>query len=213
MRRERRGQRERSRVTAMTIGILLVGAGIIGLIFATSDGVEPTRVFGGALVVVGAALVLTTWFGRGGLLIPVGVLLFGLLSVSSLIDVPFKGGVGNRTERPTSTAELKPEYHLAIGELTVDLSGVSFPPESTTDVKATVGVGHLVVVVPRGVEVDVRGHAGAGAVQLPGNDDTQGGVRVNRDTQLRAGAGPGAPRINLDAQVGVGQVEVRDAAS
>ena len=42
----------------MTFGILLVGAGVIGLIFATSDGIEPTRVFAGALVVVGAALVV-----------------------------------------------------------------------------------------------------------------------------------------------------------
>jgi predicted membrane protein len=108
-------------------------------------------------------------------------------------------------------AELKPEYHLAIGELTVDLGGVSFPQESTTDVEATVGVGHLVVIVPRGVEVNVHAHAGAGAVQFPGDGDGQGGVRVNRDMQLNAGAG--AARINLDAQVGVGQVEVRDAAS
>jgi hypothetical protein len=160
---------------------------------------------------VGAALVLTTWFGRGGALIPVGVLLFGLASVSSLIDVPFKGGVGERTERPASTAELKPEYHLAVGELTLDLGGVSFPQESTTDVEATVGVGHLVVIVPRGVEVDVHGHAGAGEVQLLGDDDGQGGVRVDRDAQLHAGAG--AARVDLDAEVGIGQVEVRDAAS
>ena len=185
---------------------------MIGLIFATSDGVEPTRVFAGALVVVGAALVLTTWFGRGGLLIALGVLLFVLLSVSTLIDVPFKGGVGQRTERPVSVAEVKPEYHLAAGELTVDLAGVSFPAESTTDVEATVGAGHLVVIVPRGVEVDVHGHAGAGEVRFLG-DDGQGGVRVDRDAQLHAGGGAGAARINLDAEVGLGQVEVQDAAA
>jgi phage shock protein PspC (stress-responsive transcriptional regulator) len=207
-RRERRAKRERSGVTAMTFGILLVGAGVIGLIFATNDGVEPSHVFAGALIVVGAALVLTTWFGRGGLLIPLGVLLVGLLSVSSLIDVPFKGGVGQRTERPSSTAELKPEYHLAAGELRLDLRDVSFPQNSTTDVEATVGAGHLVVIVPGGVEVDVHGHAGAGEVQFPG-DDGQGGVRVDRDTQLHAMEG--AARIKLDAEVGLGQVEVQDA--
>jgi phage shock protein PspC (stress-responsive transcriptional regulator) len=209
-RRDRRERRERSGVTAMTFGILLVGAGVIGLIFATSDGIEPTRVFAGALVVVGTALVVTTWFGRGGALIAVGVLLVGLLSVSALIDVPFKGGVGQRTERPTNAAEVKPEYHLAAGELTVDLGGVSFPLESTTDVEATVGAGHLVVIVPRGAEVDVHAHAGAGDVRFPG-DDGQGGVRVDRDAQLHTGAG--TARVNLDAEVGLGQVEVRDAAS
>jgi phage shock protein PspC (stress-responsive transcriptional regulator) len=211
-RRETRSERrrERSGVTAITIGVLLVGAGIIGLILATSDGVEPSRVFAGALVVVGVALVITTWFGRGGALIVLGVLLVGLMSVSALIDVPFKGGVGQRTERPASLAELKPGYHLAAGELTLDLRHVFFPQNSTTDVEATVGAGHLVVIVPRGVEVDLHGHAGAGEVQFLG-DDGQGGVRVDRDTQLHAGEG--AARVNLDAEVGLGQVEVRDAAS
>jgi hypothetical protein len=194
----------------MTFGILLVGAGVVGLIFATSDGIEPTRVFGAALVVVGAALVVATWFGRGVGLIAVGVLLVGLLSVSALIDVPFKGGFGQRIERPISTTELQREYHLAAGELTVDLGRVQLPRDSTTDVEATVGAGHLVVIVPRGVEVDVHGHAGAGEVRMVG-DDGQGGVRVDRDSQLHAA--PGAAHLNLDAEVGLGQVEVRDAAS
>jgi hypothetical protein len=192
----------------MTIGILLVGAGVIGLILATNDGIEPTHVFGGALVVVGAALVLTTWFGRGAALIPLGVLLFGLLSVSSLIDVPFKGGFGSRTERPISTADLKSEYHLAAGELIIDLGRTTFPSGSSSDVEATVGTGHLVVIVPRGVEIDVHGHAGAGDVVFFG-DEGQGGFRVDRNTQIRAGEG--AARLDLTAKVGVGQVEVRDA--
>jgi hypothetical protein len=177
---------------------------------ATSDGIEPTRVFAGAIVVVGAALVLTTWFGRGAVLIPLGVLLVGLLSLSSLIDVPFKGGVGQRIERPISTADLKSEYHLAAGELTLDLGQTTFPIGSTSNIEATVGAGHLVVIVPRGVEVDLHGHAGAGEVRLLG-DDGQGGVRVDRDTTLHAPEG--AARIDLDAEVGLGQVEVRDAAA
>ena len=114
----------------------------------------------------------------------------------------------HRIERPLSAEDLKPEYHLAAGELTVDLAHMTFPPGSTTDVEATVGAGHLVVIVPRGVEVDVHGHAGAGAVRFL-DDDGQGGIRVDRDTQLQASEG--AARLNLDAEVGVGQVEVRDA--
>lgn len=195
-------------MTAITFGVLLVGAGVMGLILASGDGVEPTRVFAGGLLVVGGALVVTTWFGRGLVLIPLGVLLVGLMSVSALIDVPFRGGFGDRTERPISTADLKTEYHLAAGELTLDLGHVTFPRGSTTDVEATVGAGHLVVIVPRGVEVDVHGHAGAGAVRFF-EDDSQGGIRVDRDTQLPASEG--SARVNVDAKVGLGLVEVRDA--
>ena len=203
-----RRQRRRSGATAMTFGVLLVGAGIMGLVLASGGGVDPTRVFAGGLVAVGAGLVLTTWFGRGGVLIPLGVVLVGLMSLSSLIDVPFKGGFGSRTERPISTADLKSEYHLAAGELIIDLGRTTFPSGSSSDVEATVGTGHLVVIVPRGVEIDVHGHAGAGDVVFFG-DEGQGGFRVDRNTQIRAGEG--AARLNLTAKVGAGQVEVRDA--
>jgi hypothetical protein len=195
----------------VAVGLLLVGAGLLGLVLAAGGSVEPTRVFAGGLIIVGAALVVSAWFGRGFALIPLGVLLVALLSVSSLIDVPFTGGFGNRVERPTTLAEVQDEYHLAAGQLTVDLGQVAFPAGATTSVKATVGTGHLVVIVPRGVEVDVHGHAGAGDVQFLGDQDHQGGIRVDRDATLHAR--PGAPRLVLDAEVGLGQVEVRDATA
>ena len=198
-------------LASVAVGVLLVGAGLLGLVLAAGGTVEPTRVFAGGLIIVGAALVVSAWFGRGFALIPLGVLLVALLSVSSLIDVPFKGGFGDRVERPTTLTDVQDEYHLAAGQLTVDLGQVAFPAGTTTDVKATVGTGHLVVIVPRGVEVDVHGHAGAGDVQFLGDQDHQGGIRVDRDATLHAR--PGAPRLALDAEVGLGQVEVRDATA
>ncbi len=214
-RQERRDDRRRRRqgggVAAMTFGLLLVGAGVIGLVLAAGNGVEPTRVFAAGLLVVGAGLVITAWFGRGIVLIPLGVLLVILMSVASLIDVPFKGGFGQRIERPVTVSDVQSEYHLAAGELIVDLSHVNFAGGSTTDIEATVGTGHLVVTVPRDAQVDVHGHAGAGEVRFPGEDDHQGGVHVDRKTTLEAPEG--AAHIALDAGVGLGQVEVRDATS
>jgi flavin-dependent dehydrogenase len=43
-------------------------------------------------------------------------------------------------------------------------------------------------------------------------DQHDGGVRVDRDAVLQTG-GENAPRIVIDAEVGVGQVEVLDAAA
>jgi hypothetical protein len=43
-------------------------------------------------------------------------------------------------------------------------------------------------------------------------DDHEGGVHVDRDTTLTA-AGESPPHVVLDLEVGLGQVEVRDAAS
>jgi hypothetical protein len=193
------------------LGLLLVGAGIIGLVVAGGTSVEPARVFAGGVLLVGGALVVSAWFGRGAALIPLGILLVLLMSAASVIDVPFKGGFGDRVERPGSIEEIKHEYHLAAGQLTIDLRDVPFSRGSFTDIDATVGAGHLVVIVPRDVEVDVHGHAGAGQVKFLNDDDHQSGIRVDRNATLQSSEG--AARIQLDAQVGAGQVEVRDATS
>jgi len=196
---------------SVTFGLLLVGAGVAGLVAASGHSIDPVRMFAAGLVLVGAVLVAGAWFGRAGGLIPLGLVLVVGLSASSLVDVPFEGGFGNRTERPTTPAAVDHEYRLAVGQLTVDLRDVHLAAGSHLDVDASVGIGHLVVIVPRNVEVDVHGHAGAGVVRFLDDDNHDGGVHVDRDARLNAASG--APTIVLDAGVGIGQVEVRDAAS
>ena len=72
----------------------------------------------------------------------------GVLAITALSDVPMRGGIGDRTYQPVSRAELRRNYRLAIGQMTVDLSSITFDAETATHVDATVGVGHLVVRVP-----------------------------------------------------------------
>src|SRR5581483_3241297 len=163
---------------SVTFGLLLVGAGVAGLVAASGHSIDPVRMFAAGLVLVGAVLVAGAWFGRAGGLIPLGLVLV----------------VG-----------------LSVGQLTVDLRDVHLAAGSHLDVDASVGIGHLVVIVPRNVEVDVHGHAGAGVVRFLDDDNHDGGVHVDRDARLNAASG--APTIVLDAGVGIGQVEVRDAAS
>lgn len=203
-------RRRRGGLAALTFGLLFIGAGAIGIVIAAGGTIEPTYVFAIGLLVIGAALVLSTWFGRSFVLIPLGLLMTGLLSVSAVIDVPITGGVGERTERPLTVTDLEEEYHLGMGELQLDLTRVDFDRGTVHTVKATVGLGHLLVRVPRDVVVEIQGRAGLGEVRIL--DDRDGGVRVDRDTTLPA-AGENPPRIVLDLEVGAGQVEVVDAAS
>jgi phage shock protein PspC (stress-responsive transcriptional regulator) len=205
-----RRRRRRGGIVSLTLGLLFVGGGIVGLIVASGNSVEPAYVFAGGLIIVGAALVLTTWIGRGFVLIPVGVVLVALMSASTVIDVPMTGGVGRKDVTPLTLADLHDEYHLGVGELRLDLTHVTFDRGTTRHVKATVGVGHLLVRIPRNVVVELHGHAGMGAVQFL--DDHDGGVRVDRDTTLSA-PGESVPHIAIDAEVGLGQVEVQDAAA
>jgi predicted membrane protein len=132
------------------------------------------------------------------------------MSVSTVIDVPITGGVGEKHVTPQTVAEVDQEYHHGIGEMQIDFTHVDFVNRRTYDVKATVGIGHLLVLVPRDVTVEVHGHAGAGEIRVL--DDHEGGLRVDRDTTVTA-AGENPPHLVLDLEVGVGQVEVQDAAA
>jgi phage shock protein PspC (stress-responsive transcriptional regulator) len=167
-----------------------------------------------------------------------------VFSVEALSGVPLRGGVGDTQWRPTSASQVAPRYRLAIGNMRVDLSDVTFDP-GTTHVTASVGIGHLVVELPAGIAVSVSAHSGLGDVQVFGQDN--GGFSTGQTMQLPAtplnpGDAPSppsppsapnapnppaakaahttsaanaanAPRIVLDAQTGVGQVEVIRASS
>jgi hypothetical protein len=203
-------RRRRGGLGALTFGLLCIGGGVVGLLLAAGNTIEPSYVFAAGLLIVGAALVVSTWFGRSFVLIPLGVVLAGLMSVSALVDVPITGGVGDQNATPFTIADLHNDYHLGMGELRLDLSHLSLDRGTVHTVKATVGIGHVLVTLPRNATAELHGHAGLGEVRFLGQHD--GGIRIDRYTTLSAG-GEAPPRIVLDVEVGIGQVEVVDAAA
>jgi phage shock protein PspC (stress-responsive transcriptional regulator) len=186
------------------VGALLAAAGVAGLLEAVDAWSVDLRVaIGVAIVVVGVAVVAGAVTGRRVTgLVGLGLLLLPVLVLSLAIHVPLRGGVGDRVVQPASTSSLPGRYRLAIGDLTVDLRGLALP-EGDTAVDATVGVGHVLVYVPDGVAVDVRGRAQVGEVVLLGRN--QDGIDVDH----RVVDGDGPKRLTLDVEIGVGQVEVR----
>jgi phage shock protein PspC (stress-responsive transcriptional regulator) len=206
----RQERKRRGGLGALTFGLLMIGGGVVGLVLAAGNSIEPSYVFAIGLLIVGGALVVSTWFGRGLVLVPAGLVLVGLMSASTVIDVPITGGFGEKKVTPLTLAELKDEYHLGIGELRLDLTHVAFDRGSTRTVKVTVGVGHLVIVLPRNIMAELRGHAGLGEVRFL--DQHEGGIRVDRDMTLSA-PGENAAHVVIEADVGVGQVEALDAAA
>jgi Cell wall-active antibiotics response 4TMS YvqF len=160
-----------------------------------------------ALILVGVALVVASRSGtRPGGLVAVGVVLTGVMVIGSAIDFPLGGGVGERRERPATVGELRDEYLLGIGQLTVDLTDLS-TAELAADARTRiqVGVGQLVVIVPDELAVLVLARATVGNVRV--FEDEEGGFGVERE------AGPGlngrGPVLELVLSVGLGEVEVR----
>ena len=139
---------------------------------------------------------------------PVVVILAGLALAASLVAPPGLGdGVGNRTFQPTSASTVPASYRLGIGHLVVDLSALH---GLTSTVKARLGIGTLLVIVPAGASVSIHEHAGIGTASVAG--DEQHGMVVDR-TALSGDGSISTPDFRLDADVGIGRVELQRAAA
>jgi Cell wall-active antibiotics response 4TMS YvqF len=189
------------------LGALLVLVGIGWLLDASGVAVPWRAVLPAALIAVGLATVAGAWRGRQTGLILIGLVLTVVVAAAAGTDwtasFPLGGGVGDRTERPASTADLA-DYRLAAGNLTVDLSGLQLPDGITT-VRARVGAGQLRVQAPSGVAVAVDGRSGIGQVQALDRQENGFGSHLEARTDDYDGA---ARRLLLDLRVGVGQVQV-----
>ncbi len=188
--------------------ILAIGVGLLLQVAGVTDRAWKV-VLPVALVAVGIGLVvagLRSERGQGGL-IALGVVLTVVLTVATVVDIPFEGGVGDRLERPATYDRVRSEYRLAIGRLTINLTRISQLGQSAAPKRVTahVGVGELVVVVPSRTSVDVHGHAGLGDVTVFGRSES--GIDVDNDSGPPPSGAPAA--LSLDLSVGVGRVEVR----
>jgi hypothetical protein len=210
-----RPPRPRSVLGRVTFAALLLAAGLAAVMDAVGLVEMDVRAYLAlALTVVGGGLVVGAWIGRARWLIAVGLVLVPALLVAGAIQGSLRdGGPADRVERPASLAELQPEYHHAAGQLTIDLSNVSFGPELTR-VDASLGVGQLVVIVPEDVTVDVDAQVGAGGADLLGSE-------IGNDTFDDSGKGPGVDevvtsagtpeggRLRLELRAGLGEILVR----
>lgn len=202
----------RSPVPRITVAALLITLGLLAMInhFADWD-IGGQGVLGSALLVVGIGLVVSAFTGgrsaRGGLIALGVVLSLALLAVST-VDVPRSGGVGERTYLPATAADVRSQYEIGAGEMTVDLSGVDLS-DVDEPIRTTIehGVGDLNVVVPRSADVVVRLDQGIGEARVFGEDGADDG-RLVPGTGSAAWTDDDQAEFVLTIEMGAGDVEV-----
>jgi phage shock protein PspC (stress-responsive transcriptional regulator) len=123
--------------------------------------------------------------------------------------VPMTGGSGERVFQPSNVSQVQHSYRTEFGTMTVDLRQVHFS-STTTSVSASVAVGTLTVDVPANAIVYLKTHIGAGPVEYLGQFgyDTQP-FRAIPPSLKTVASQERAPHLNLDVQVGAGQLVIR----
>jgi phage shock protein PspC (stress-responsive transcriptional regulator) len=205
----------RSPVPGMTIAALLIVVGVFALINRfTGWDLGPRGFLGGALLVVGLGLIAAAFTGgrraRGGL-IALGIVLSLALTAASTVPWnrihDIKGGIGDRSFRPATAAQVRGAYQSGAGDMTLDLTQVDVShvvaPIAT---RVEHGLGDVLVVVPQDADVRLTIDSGVGNIDV----FDQGSV----DRGFFAGTGTGSwvnddkAEFVIAVHNGAGDVEV-----
>ena len=171
--------------TVVAVAVIALGFALVAAAFAT----DVRRRLTPPLVVL--ALVLG---------IPAGAV--------AAADIKFDNSVGQRTYTPTVAADLPADgYKLGTGQLVVDLRQLPWAPGETIAASARLGIGQMIVSVPS--SVCVVGHTTAKAGDLVVVGDVSNGVDPEVDQGTPTSK---APRLDLDADIQLGQLIVTDEA-
>jgi len=208
-RRARRRARPRPFLGPLTVSILLLGAGIAGLLQALNVlDVNLTVLLALGTMVIGTALVVSTWAGRARGLIALGLLFVMATGVSATLDVPLRGGIGNVTYQPLQASELQSSYTLGIGRMRLDLNNMTLTglQDRTSVVNANVGIGELHVNIPGNMRVVVNTSVGAGDIEV--FDHSTSGWHVKYSTVSGADSLARGGTMILNLHVGAGYLVV-----
>jgi phage shock protein PspC (stress-responsive transcriptional regulator) len=206
LRRRPRAPRQPSRLGWLVLGAAAIAGGVAWL---AAEGRRDQGVitFGTAAAVIGAGLVMGTFFGRARwLVVPALACIGGSMAASTLAFS------GTSVTQPTGSTwvefgpSLRSEYDFGTGDVTVWLVNA----DRDVDLAVRQGAGTLRIVVPLPSTVELVGKAGAGRIRTAAAD-VLGAHETLRTTRE---FGDGGPTIRLDVAIGIGEIiiEAQSAA-
>jgi phage shock protein PspC (stress-responsive transcriptional regulator) len=195
-----------ARRAALGVGVLILSfvVLVVGAFAAAAgpDWLVPALVIAaGGAIAAGAFLKPVRW------LVPPAVALALAAGAVAAAGIDLDGGVGERTYRPSSNADLRDHYELGVGELVVDLRGADLPA-GDVPLDLDVGIGAARVIVPDDVCVAAEAQIGVGHVDVLGLD--HGGVDLEFEDS--PDAKPATTRVLVTGDVGLGELRVQNSS-
>jgi phage shock protein PspC (stress-responsive transcriptional regulator) len=190
--------------------LTLLGLGVIGVLFVFAAGSFWGAAAGGdtviaALVIAAGLALVVSAFARPArwLILPALALAIPAAFVAAA-GIDLDGGVGEKRYRPATLEDVRGDYEIGAGELTLDLRDVDYPVEGEWRVNVEVGMGAAKVLVPEDVCVTTTAELGMGGVEVFERDG--GGIDVDwEDAQTPPS---GTPRLTINADIGLGALQV-----
>ena len=201
----------RSHLGLIAVSVAILVGGVLSLFAAEGADIPVATVTAVMLGVVAIGLVVGAFVGRARwLIVPALVLLLvtqSATAVSRAVDGAWTAGVGDRTWTPTSSSS---DFQLGAGDARLDLTAL---PPGPGSVGAHLGAGQLVVTIRPDTAVSVHARVGAGTVVLPDRPATSGTNQVVDVTVPATTGSTPVTTVDLTVDIGLGQLEVRRAAS
>jgi phage shock protein PspC (stress-responsive transcriptional regulator) len=168
------------------------------------------------VVVAGVALLVASMRGRPRPFVAPAVVAVVLGAGLAAAGTRLQGGVGDASFTTADVADGTLVVHRAVGDVTVDIRRLD--PERPVSIVATVGKGKLRLGVPNDARLSLDAHVGQGRIDAglvnrgfhhsAGFDST-----VRRTYSVSRENAPGAARISVVADVGVGEISLHGGSN
>lgn len=187
-----------------SLALIALSEGVLGIVDLAGANVADPAYPALAVGITGVLLLVGAFWGRAG-----GLILLGFISAIGLAGATAAGEFDGESlhVRPLTAVALADGYDIGAGELVVDLSKISdLAALDGRTIHLDASVGRIEVIVPRGLDVVANA-----TVSGPGHAVIFGDERGGIDTFLDGShdGGDNVPNIVIDAEIGVGEIEVR----
>ena len=200
--RIRRAREPKSKaLVLLTLSSIVIGLAITRICADLNDGAPWTTYIAVALGITAVGLLVGTFVGYGGPLIPLGIVLGISLAFGSTLP---SAQIGQEVSAPLTPAAVQHEYKHGIGNLELDLTRVAQPKDllgRTITVKA--GIGQTVITVPEGLNVKIVSHLRVGQILVFGRETNGTANHLSYPA-----AEPNDPTLTIKIDQRIGNIEV-----
>ena len=201
-----RKPKDKSKLGRLTIGLMLLGMGILAVVANTTDLVQPhpRHYMALAVTTLGLGLIVGTLVGRARGLILLAIFLLPTLLVSPVFEWDWTSDNFDRNVLVESFDDLEVSYSIEVGSLKIDLTQLPWDGEEIS-LSARVDAGNIEVLVPDDVGITGSASVELGRVAGPDGQSVSGFGDPSITFSIPGSEG----NIELDLAVDVGNIDVR----